>query len=59
MERLVTPPSFVREKDHNGCKSQNIAIRALTGEVFSAKYGLNGPIKVAQNSFQHIQRLRF
>ena len=35
---------FVSEEDHSGCKSQNITIRALK-EMFSAKYGLNGPIK--------------
>ena len=30
--------------DCSGCKSQNIAIRALKG-MFSTKYGLNGPMK--------------
>ena len=35
---------FVREEVHIGCKSQNIAVRALKGIVL-AKYGLSGPIK--------------
>ena len=32
---------FVSEEGHSGCKSQNIAIRALKGNV-SAKYDLSG-----------------
>ena len=35
---------FVGEEGHSGCKSQNIAIRALK-EMFSDKYDLSGPIK--------------
>ena len=35
---------FVSEEGHSGCKSQNIAIRALKGNVL-AKYGSSGPIK--------------
>ena len=33
----LSKSGFVSEEDHSGCKSQNIAIRALKG-VFSAKY---------------------
>ena len=35
---------FVSEEGHSRCKSQNIAIRALKGNVL-CKYGLSGPIK--------------
>ena len=35
---------FVNEEDHSGCKSQNIAIRALKGNVL-CQIWFNGPIK--------------
>ena len=35
---------MVSEEGQGGCKSQNIAIRALK-RMFYNKYGLNGPIK--------------
>ena len=35
---------FVREEGHGGWKSQNIAIRALKGNVL-CQIWLNGPIK--------------
>ena len=35
----LSKSGFVREEDHSGCKSQNIATRALK------ENGLNGPIK--------------
>ena len=41
----LSKSGFVREEDHSGCKSQNIAIRALKRSVLCAKYGLNGPIE--------------
>ena len=37
----LSKSGFVSEEGQGGCKSQNIAIR----EMFSTKYGLNGPIK--------------
>ena len=40
----LSKSGFVREEGHSGSKSQNNAIRALKG-IFSATYGLNGPIK--------------
>ena len=40
----LSKSGFVSEEDHSGCKSQNIAISALKGNVL-CKYGLNGPIE--------------
>ena len=39
----LSESGFVSEEGHSGCKSQNIAIRALMGN-FSAKYDSSGPI---------------
>lgn len=36
---------FVSEQGHSGYRSQNIVIRELRRDMFSPKYGLNGPIK--------------
>ena len=51
----LSKSGFVSEEDQSGCKSQNIAIRALKGS-FSAKYGLNGPIKQIQSTGEVHQR---
>ena len=57
----LSKSGFVSEDHHNGCESQNIAIRM---EMFSAKYGLNGPInrikwtgEVPQWTSSHFTRL--
>ena len=48
----LSKSGFVSEEGHGGCKSQNIAIRALKGK-FSAKYDLTGPII---NEFSQLMR---
>ena len=40
----LSKSGFISEDDHSGCKSQNIAIRALKGNVLCQIF-LNGPIK--------------
>ena len=40
----LSKSGFASEEGHSGCKSRNIAIRALKGNVL-AKNGLTGPIK--------------
>ena len=40
----LSKSGFVSEEDHSGCKSQNIAIRALKGRVLCPIW-LNGPVK--------------
>ena len=53
----LSKSDFISEEDQSGCKSQNIAIRALKGSV-PAKSGLNGPIKdVRTKIFQSIEFL--